>query len=120
MSRRPAGPKAMRSRPCWRWALRSTARKPVETIIEAGGTAHRIVFRVDQVRQEPRIDHQMAPSKVKTGTSVRLHWPHSACYYIEDAEQRFLQIADDFAWFNPHVTITAEWNGARRVERRAT
>ena len=72
--------------------------EPVETIIEAGGTAHRIVFCVDQVRQEPRIDHQMAPSNVKTGTSVRLHWPHSACCYIEDAEQSFLQIADDFAW----------------------
>jgi hypothetical protein len=44
--------------------------EPVETIIEACGTAHRTVFRVDQVRQEPRIDHQTAPSNVKTGTSV--------------------------------------------------
>jgi hypothetical protein len=45
--------------------------EPVETIIEACGTAHCIVFRVDQVRQEePRIDHQTAPSNVKTGTSV--------------------------------------------------
>jgi DNA topoisomerase VI subunit B len=94
--------------------------EPVETIIEAGGTAHRIVFRVDQLRQEPRIDHQTAPSNVKTGTSVRLHWPHSACCYIEDAEQRFLQIAENFAWLNPHLTISAKWNGARRVERRAT
>jgi len=49
--------------------------EPAETIIEAGRTAHRIVFRVDQVRQEPRIDHQTAPSNVKIGTSVRLRWP---------------------------------------------
>jgi DNA topoisomerase VI subunit B len=41
--------------------------EPVETIIEAGSIAHRIVFRVDQVRQEPRIDHTTAPSNVKTG-----------------------------------------------------
>jgi DNA topoisomerase VI subunit B len=94
--------------------------EPVETIIEAGGIAHRIVFRVDQVRQEPRIDHQTTPSNVKTGTSVRLHWPNSACSYIEAAEQRFLQIADDFAWLNPHLTIIAAWNGKRRVARKAT
>jgi DNA topoisomerase VI subunit B len=94
--------------------------EPIETIIEAGGIAHRIVFRVDQVRQEPRIDHTTAPSNVKTGTSVRLHWPHSACSYIEEAQGRFLQIADDFAWLNPHPTITAAWNGKRRVARKAT
>jgi hypothetical protein len=40
--------------------------------------------------------------------------------YIEEAERRFLQIADDFAWLNPHLTITAAWNGRRRVERKAT
>jgi DNA topoisomerase VI subunit B len=94
--------------------------EPVETIIEAGSIAHRIVFRVDQVRQEPRIDHTTAPSNVKTGTSVRLRWPHSACLYIEAAEQRFLQIVGDFAWLNPHLTITAAWNGKRRVARKAT
>jgi DNA topoisomerase-6 subunit B len=55
------------------------SQEPVETIIEAGGTAHRTVFGVDQARQEPRIDHQTAPSNVKTGTSVRVHWPRSAC-----------------------------------------
>jgi DNA topoisomerase VI subunit B len=94
--------------------------EPAETIIEAGGTAHRIVFRVDQVRQEPRIDHQTAPSNVKTGTSVRLRWPQSASSYIHYARSRFLQIADDFAWLNPHLTMTVEWNGERCVERRAT
>jgi hypothetical protein len=28
-----------------------------ETLIESRGTAHRIGFRVDQIRQEPKIDH---------------------------------------------------------------
>jgi DNA topoisomerase VI subunit B len=100
------------------FALDST--EPVETIIEAGGTAHRIVFRVDQVRQEPRIDHQTAPSNVKTGTSVRLRWPELACSYLLRSHSRFLQIADDFAWLNPHLSITASWNNRCHVERVAT
>jgi DNA topoisomerase-6 subunit B len=68
---------ALQTRLAMGFALDS--QEPVETIIEAGGTAHRTVFGVDQARQEPRIDHQTAPSNVKTGTSVRVHWPRSAC-----------------------------------------
>jgi hypothetical protein len=29
-------------------------------------------------------------------------------------------MVDDFAWLNPHLTITAAWNGKRRVARKAT
>jgi DNA topoisomerase VI subunit B len=41
-----------------------------ETIIDTCGTEHRIVFAADQVRQEPKIEHLTAPSKiVRNGTS---------------------------------------------------
>jgi hypothetical protein len=70
--------------------------EPAETIIEAGRTAHRIVFRVDQVRQEPQIDHQTAPSNVKIGTSVRSRWPQSASSYINYA--RSLAAKDWHDW----------------------
>jgi hypothetical protein len=43
-----------------------------ETIIEACGTEHRIVFAADQVRQEPKIEHLTAASQiVKTGLPSR-------------------------------------------------
>ena len=94
--------------------------EPLETIIEGQGVRHRIVFRVDQVRQEPRIDHEPGPSNVKNGTSIRLMWPQRASSFLLTARSRFLQIADDFAWLNPHMSITASWDGERRVERQAT
>jgi hypothetical protein len=40
--------------------------------------------------------------------------------YLVNARTHFLQIADDFAWLNPHLSITADWNGVRGVERVAT
>jgi DNA topoisomerase VI subunit B len=46
-----------------------------ETVIESRGIAHRIAFRVDQVRQEPRIDHIQEQSLVTTGTKVTVRWP---------------------------------------------
>jgi len=34
---------------------------------------------------------------------------------LERAEERFLQIAESFAWLNPHLTVTAAWNGEVRL-----
>ena len=49
-----------------------------ETVIESRGTAHRIVFAADRIRQEPRIVHTTTRSFIKNGTSVTVHWPDSA------------------------------------------
>ena len=49
-----------------------------ETLIESRGIAHRIVFAVDRIRQQPRIDRTKGPSLVKSGTSVTVRWPNSA------------------------------------------
>jgi DNA topoisomerase VI subunit B len=35
-----------------------------ETLIEAGGAAHRIIFAVDRIRQEPKIERANGPSPV--------------------------------------------------------
>jgi hypothetical protein len=61
-----------------------------EVLIEAHGVAHRIGFRVDQLRQEPRITHETAPSDVKTGTAVTIKWPDSASSILSDAKERCL------------------------------
>jgi DNA topoisomerase VI subunit B len=49
-----------------------------DTIIESKGIAHRISFRVDHVRQEPKIEHVRTDSDVKTGTRMTVQWPVSA------------------------------------------
>src|SRR5205807_337463 len=46
--------------------------------VEARGVHHRVEVSLDRIAQEPRIDHRQDTSDVKTGTSVRLHWPQAA------------------------------------------
>ena len=88
------------------------------TVIEALGTRHAITFKVDQLRQTPVIDHQSsALAPCKKGTRICIIWPHSASSILADAEARFLQIADDFSWINPHLRIRIEWDGTERVNR---
>jgi DNA topoisomerase VI subunit B len=60
-----------------------------ETVIESRGTAHRIVFAADRIRQEPRLDHTTRPSLIKTGAMVTVRWPDSACSVLTDARPRF-------------------------------
>jgi hypothetical protein len=88
------------------------------SVIEARNERHIITFRVDQLRQEPVIDHQSLPLiSCKNGTSVTIAWPESACSILADAKPRFLQIADDFGWLNPHLRIRVEWDGEIEVDR---
>lgn len=83
--------------------------------VEAGGVHHRIEFRVDAIRQEPVINHETGASEVKNGSKIRIRWPDLACSILSDAKSRFLQIADDYTWINPHLTITIDWHGERRT-----
>ena len=84
-----------------------------ETIIEARGVAHRIVFAVDPVRQIPRINYETAPSVVKKGTRVTVRWPRTASDLLKDAHRRFLQMAWAFGLFNPHLALALTWNNGR-------
>jgi len=77
-----------------------------ETVIESRGVANHIVFAADRIRQEPRIDRTGTPSLVKKGTSVTVRWPESACSMLEHSKERFLQIAHDFTWANPHLSLS--------------
>jgi hypothetical protein len=91
-----------------------------ETVIEARGAAHRITFAVDHVRQEPKITRTSGASPVKIGTRVCLFWPDSACSILAEAKPRFLQIADDFHWLNPHLGLVVEWDGERCLDVEAS
>ncbi len=82
--------------------------------IAARGERHRITLKVDRIRQTPVIDHDRQPDpNVKTGTTVTVHWPDSACLILMGVRERFLQIADDYTWLNPHLTLTVDWRGKR-------
>lgn len=80
--------------------------------IAARGVRHRIVMEVNRIRQEPVIDHDRQPAlDIRNGTSVMVAWPDSACSILETAKARFLQIADDYTWLNPHLTLVLDWFG---------
>jgi len=85
-----------------------------ETIIEANSIRHRIKFMVDGIRQVPNIEHSMDQSDVRNGTSIAITWPISACSILDEAKSRFLQIADDYTWLNPHLSLHIEWDGEKR------
>jgi DNA topoisomerase VI subunit B len=88
-----------------------------ETVIEARGHTHRISFGVDRLRQEPVVAHSASRSSITIGTRITIRWPDSASSELVDAKSRFLQIADDFSWLNPHTGIRVEWNGVVHINR---
>ena len=91
------------------------------TIIEARGLAHRIVFGVDHIRQEPKIEHTTKKSSVKIGTKITVTLPS---VHLPDwpywAQTRFLRLAGAYAWLNPHLTLRLSWNGKNKIDAVAS
>jgi DNA topoisomerase VI subunit B len=83
----------------------------------ARGLRHQIEFAVDALRQAPVIRHHHEEQDVRKGTSITVAWPDSAGSMLADAEQRFLQMADDYTWVNPHLALTVTWFGERSAVR---
>ena len=86
--------------------------------IATGGQIHTITMKVDRIKQCPVIQHAISPIDEdqflqigKNGTAVAVHWPDSACSMMSDAKARFLQIADDYTWLNPHLSLAVNWFG---------
>ena len=88
--------------------------------IESRGTWHRITFTADAVHQVPRISHETGPYDVKTGTSITVFWPDSACSYLEQRKGAFLQMCVGYAVLNPHLSLTARWDGELYVNLPAS
>ena len=109
--------------------------------IEARGAQHIIDFGVDRIRQQPTVEHHVGTGNIAIGTRVKVEWPSprsptvrdeltaqmvevspmlgvlferdSACSILERAKAQFLQVASQYAWLNPHLTITVDWFGER-------
>jgi DNA topoisomerase VI subunit B len=91
-----------------------------ETRIESQGIAHQITFKVDQVRQEPELEHVQGLSPVRTGTRIRAGWPVCASSKLHEARSRFLQMASDYGWLNPHLSLTLNWGREAWVDFKAS
>jgi DNA topoisomerase VI subunit B len=86
--------------------------KEGRAVVASCGVRHEIAVRVDPIRQEPVIERNEGRDQfVENGTAVTLHWPDSAWSILTGAEARFLQIASDFTFLNPHLTLTLNWFG---------
>jgi len=73
---------------------------------------HEIVFSMDPIRQEPKIKRTVQVARnVKNGTVFTIHWPKSASDILTSAGEQFLQLASDFTFLNPHLTLTVDWFG---------
>ena len=92
---------------------------PGRVTIISKGVRHEIVVSVDQLRQKPVVTHDRTQI-VRKGTSIHVEWPDSACSLLQDAEARFLQMAEDFAFLNPHLTLTVRWLGKDPLHFNAT
>jgi len=84
--------------------------------IAAQGTQHIIDFAVDRIRQRPIVEHHVDAGDITFGTRIQIEWPDSACSILEGAKAQFLQVASQYAWLNPHLTITFDWFGERSTE----
>jgi DNA topoisomerase VI subunit B len=63
-----------------------------DTMVEALGVAHSIGFRVDQIRQMPRIDLVRGRSIVRNGTRITVQWPDLA------AQSWKMRSRDSYKW----------------------
>jgi DNA topoisomerase VI subunit B len=83
-----------------------------ETVIEAKDIRHTIRFGINGITREPQIEHTEEPGFVHSGTSITVRWPDLACSELESAQDRFVQIAQDYTWINPHLTLDMAWTVA--------
>jgi DNA topoisomerase VI subunit B len=79
--------------------------------IEARGLRHQIAMRVDRLRQQPVLERNQVSVALQPGTKCRVCWPDSASSILQGAKSRFVQIAADYTFINPHLTLTVDWFG---------
>ncbi len=100
-------------------------------VIESHGIRHEISITVDRIRQTPKVEHLQSDSSIVQGTKITVDWPDlarlngideksrilqngsksddSASLILASAKDRFLQIAEDYTWLNPHLSLKVQW-----------
>jgi hypothetical protein len=103
-----------------------------ETWIEARGLKHRILFSVNQIRQEPIVKNTPTRSRVTAGTRITVFWPAEATvtYQDEDDDTQYGEatfqtdvikdLLSKYIWVNPHLTLLFRVDGKTVLEHTAT
>jgi DNA topoisomerase VI subunit B len=99
-----------------------------QTLIEAHGIAHHITFAVDHIQQEPKIVHTTKPSPVVCGTRVTVKLPTTLVWeggyhevdLVDYSKAQFLELAESYAWLNPHLSIRVSWEGEVKIDAKAS
>jgi Histidine kinase-, DNA gyrase B-, and HSP90-like ATPase len=89
-----------------------------ETWIEACGVKHRILFTVNQIKQEPIVRDHQTSSRVTTGTRVTVFWPDNDTVIIDPNE--IGELLRQFIFVNPHLTLKFTVDGKTIVRCNAT
>ncbi len=84
--------------------------------ITGRGVHHDIQMTVDPLRQKPVVSDDRTKIANKA-SSVHVHWPDSPRSKLRDAKARFLLIAEDFTFLNPHLTLTVQWFNEKHHHR---
>jgi Histidine kinase-, DNA gyrase B-, and HSP90-like ATPase len=87
-----------------------------ETWIEARGVKHRILFTVNQIKQEPIVDNIQSRSRVTTGARITVFWPDEAEIDPDDIKG----LLSEFIWVNPHLTLVFRVDGKTYLDHSAT
>jgi Histidine kinase-, DNA gyrase B-, and HSP90-like ATPase len=89
-----------------------------ETWIEARGVKHRVIFSVNQIKQEPLVRNIRTRSRVTTGTRVTVFWPDTYETKIDTGEIR--ELLKEFIWVNPHLTLHFRVDRKTLIRHRAS
>jgi hypothetical protein len=89
-----------------------------ETWIEARGRKHRLLFSVNQIKQEPIVRNIRSRSRVTTGTRVTMFWPD--CYEAKVDTDAIADLLKQFVWVNPHLTLSFDVDGKNIIRCDAT
>jgi hypothetical protein len=87
-----------------------------ETWIETRGVKHRILFTVNQIKQEPVVKNFRTRSSVKTGTRITVFWPAETVVDVDEISVLLRQ----YIWVNPHLTLRFTVDGKAIFDYQAT
>ena len=89
-----------------------------ETWIEARGRKHRLIFSVNQIKQEPIIRNLRSRSPVAKGTRITIFWPD--CYEARIDTVEIGGLLNQFIWVNPHLTLHYLVDGKTIIDCKAS
>ena len=82
--------------------------EPGGVTIKARGVRHEIQVSLDQLAQQPKVEHLQTPEKVKNGTFVKVHLALLPSILDQHETARFLLFCWRYAVLNPHLTLALE------------